>query len=149
MPCARLCDRAGRSVVKLWFQSDGAAEPPSSPRGRCRGARAGGGLGGGREPADDERGEQQLGGLDRAEVVDGDPDGPPTPAFAVEDCELALAVGQGVALAPGAGGPKRELASGPADGSSAPHPAWLVLPDRRPDRIGCLNRASPEAAVRE
>src|SRR5262249_30073623 len=103
MPCARLCDRAGRSVVKLWFQSAGAAEPPSSPRGRCRGARAGGGLGVGREPADDERGEQQLRRLDRAEVVDGNPDGPSAPAFAVEDCELALAVDERVALAPGAG----------------------------------------------
>jgi hypothetical protein len=63
---------------------------------RGRGRRRRGGRAASRvlgEPADDEGSEEQKPRVDRAWLVERDFDRPPTPAFAVEECELAVAIG--------------------------------------------------------
>src|SRR4051812_14110841 len=90
------------------FLSSSMSSRPTSvslaPALRPRGGRARSGPGCGpgilREPADDERREEQQAGLHRAGLVDADLDRSPAPALAVEDRELTVPVGERIALPP-------------------------------------------------
>src|SRR6476659_11223544 len=80
----------------------------------CCGRRSGGGAGILREPANNEGCKQQQPRLDRAGVVDADFHRSPTPALAVEERQLTIAVGECVAFTPGTRWSQRQLVTGPA-----------------------------------
>src|SRR5580765_270927 len=101
-----------------------AARTPSRParrwlagRARHGGSRTGRGVVRrvDRELAHDETGEEEEPRFDGLAVGDAHGHRPATPALAVEDDELLVAVYQRVVLAPVAGGAKRELASCPLE----------------------------------
>src|SRR5262249_43632746 len=89
------------------------------------------------------------GGIDRRAAVEPDRDRPASPALAVQHRELAVALGEGVALAPRARGAQIELAPGPAHRAAATQRPRLERAGGRPGRIRALAPPPPEAATRD
>src|SRR5207253_10904693 len=99
------------------------------------------------ELPDDEGCEQEQSRFDRAGVREGHLDWPAAPTLAVDEDELAFALGERVALAPAAGRPERELAAAPAECAASAQVSRYELADDGAYCFRGLHDALPQPAT--